>query len=291
MIVRRKNRLYRLVRLCLVCALGPAFTGCAGYLRDGLTGKTAARPSGMWTPPALARVQPDTSAKKRELPAALLNEPDSLTLELIVDIALRNNPETRASWAAAKAAAARLGSEQGAYYPQLDASAQANKAQGSVAGGRFSYNQVAWGPALALNYLLFDFGKREADVESARQDLFASNWTHNATVQNVVLRVEQAYFQYLYAKALRQARQESVQEARENLDAAEERHKAGLATIIEVLQAKTNYSQALLSYQEVDGRVKTIRGALATAMGLPADIEYDVGFLPNELPVAMVSET
>jgi len=281
----------RLCRAAVLLLALAAAGGCAGYLRQGLTERTASRPGAQWVPPPMARIRPDTVRPAVELPAGLLQKADSLTLELIVDITLQNNPDTRASWASAKAAAARLGSEKGAYYPQLDASAQANRAQGSVAGGRFSYNQIAFGPAVTLNFLLFDFGKREADVESARQDLYASNWTHNATLQNVVLRVERAYFQYLYAKALRQARQQSVEEARENLEAAEQRRKAGLATITDVLQARTNRSQALLAFQEVDGQVKTIRGALATAMGLPADIAFDVGFLPNELPVEMVSET
>ncbi len=224
------------------------------------------------------------------LPAELAVDADSLSLEQVVDLALRNNPETRASWSASLAAAARLGQERSAYYPRLDLTADAGRTRGSAAAGRIPYQQVTFGPEVILNLLLFDFGQREALVESARQELHARNWTHNSTVQNVVLQVELAYYNYLYAKSLRQALEVSVGEAKANLEAAEFRHRAGLATRADILQARTNYSQSLLSFQEVEGQVQTIRGALATAMGLPANLDYDVGLLPRELPVQLVAK-
>ncbi|MBN2289761.1 MAG: TolC family protein [Candidatus Glassbacteria bacterium] len=284
------RRLFRPAALILLAALGTA--GCTGVMRERLGSRTPAGPGVQWVPPPAA-VTPaaDTVSKTAGVPGEYLEDLRSLTLEQVVDIALGNNPETRASWAAARAAAAGLNSELGAYLPTLSASANVNRSSGSVAGGRFTYNQFVYGPSLSLSYLLFDFGKRGAEVESARQALYSRNWTHNATLQGVVLQVERAYFQYLYAKALFQAREVTLREAEENLEAAGQRQKAGLATVADVLQARTTRSQARLALQDVEGRLKTIRGALATAMGLDPDLEYDTGFLPDELPAEAVSQT
>ena len=50
------------------------------------------------------------------------------------------------------------------------------------------------------------------------------------------------------------------------------RHDAGVATIADVLQARTAVSQAELTLLTFEGTVTVFRGALATSMGLPASI-------------------
>ena len=103
--------------------------------------------------------------------------------------------------------------------------------------------------------------------------------------------MENAYYQYLDAKALRAAQQSSVASAKESLSAAEARHRAGVATIADVLQAKTAFSQAELSLETVEGQIQTIRGALATALGVPANIPVEVGELPENIRFEEVGQT
>jgi outer membrane protein TolC len=52
--------------------------------------------------------------------------------------------------------------------------------------------------SLSLNYLLFDFGGRDASLELAQQSLQAADWTHNSTLQSVLLTAVQSYY-LLYA--------------------------------------------------------------------------------------------
>ena len=54
--------------------------------------------------------------------------------------------------------------------------------------------------------------------------------------------------------------------------AAEERRRVGVATIADVLQARTAASQAQLNVQTTEGTLQTTRGALALALGLPANL-------------------
>lgn len=240
---------------------------------------TPAAPATPWSAPASA-MPAAVSDHKSLLPAGIA--PGSqLSLTDIVDIALSNNPATRISWLQARAAEAQLGSAESEYLPEIDLSAQlARQRTGS------SELQTTYGPSAALNYLLFDFGGRAARVQQARQSLIAANFLHNQTIQDVVLRTEQAYYDYLDAKALLAAQDSSLKERQAALDSAEARHRAGVATIADVLQARTALSQAQLTRETIEGNLHTIEGILATTMGLPATTQFDFGTLPADLPVA-----
>src|SRR5262249_14097290 len=75
-----------------------------------------------------------------------------------------------------------------------------------------------------------------------------------------------------------------------NLDAAEARHSAGVATIADVLQARTALSQAELINESIEGNLRTIEGQLSTTMGLPATMRFDFGALPAEVPAEKVAD-
>jgi outer membrane protein len=56
------------------------------------------------------------------------------------------------------------------------------------------------------------------------------------------------------------------------------------------LQAKTQRSQAQLALQQAEGNVAIIRGALATSLGVPANLPVDVADLPEKIDVQPMSE-
>ncbi len=212
----------------------------------------------------------------------------SVTLAQIVDIALANNPATRKAWLAAREAQANLGSAQSAWYPEIDLNAPLSRTQNTSANS--VSRQTSFAPALSLSYLLFDFGGREATVEGARQTLIASDYLHNQAIQDVVLRVEEAYYNYLDSKALLSAQEATIKERQTQLDAANARHDAGVATIADVLQARTAFSQAELTRESIEGNLRTIEGSLATSMGLPATAHFNLGSLPLDVPSQQVSQ-
>jgi len=278
----------------LLLALGVlALTACTRLAERPLERRIPSAPDTQWRPPRNATTQAaarDTAHSGLEAITPAMRE-RNWTLDDIVDIALTNNPLTRASWQAARAAAARYGSEKAAWLPRLDADGGYGRARGSTAGGRLAYKSISYDAGVSLSYILFNFGRRIADVEAARQDMIAQNWSHNATVQAVILAVQEAYYQYQYSKAMYKSSQVSLEEARRDLDAAEQKRAAGLGTVADVLQAKTRASQAELSLQSAEGRIKTIRGSLATVMGLPADLDYDIDYLPEDVPADSVALT
>jgi outer membrane protein len=219
------------------------------------------------------------------LPENILKSGQSLSLLAIVDIALRNNPETAAAWAQARSAAAAYESNKGVYYPQLGATAGTGYVWGHSDNGATPFTQKDSLWDLQLNWLIYDFGGREATLDVAREALIAADWSHNTVIQNIIFTVEDAYYNYITAKALLEAQQATYKEAETNLEASKDRHHAGVATIADVLQAKTALAQAKLALDSLQGQIQTTRGALATAMGLPANTPYDIVIPKKEIPL------
>lgn len=201
----------------------------------------------------------------------------ALTLNEVVDVALGNSPVTRASWAQARAAAATYGSSNGRYFPTVTADINGGPARAISANpARLPANRTTIVPTVSLQYLLFDFGARSGTSSAAREALYAADFTHNATVQAVILQTQQAYFSFQSARGVRSGAQATVETARGNLAAAERRHDVGLATIADVLQARTALAQSELAAQSADGAMQGARATLALAMGLTANLPFDV---------------
>ena len=215
-------------------------------------------PSSAWqAAPASAPCDP-----ARDLPALI-------TLVDAIDQALCRNPRTRESWAAAKVAAAQVGAARSATLPTVTGtvSAQSSDSRNVINSGR----RDQLNGSLSFNYLLFDFGGRSAAIEQARQSLLAANWTHNATLQAVVLDTGQAYFQLFASDQAVEATQAAEKLALQSLEATRARQKAGTATRADVLQAQTAHSQAQLNRTQAEGDAAVARGTLSYTMGLPAN--------------------
>lgn len=228
------------------------------------------------------------AAATPSVPPELAARRDRLSLADVLEIALATDASTRIAWLRARETAAETRSRTSAYWPSADLNAVAARARTSGFGGRVSNIGTTYGPQLAVDWILLDFGERRGDVEEARREALAAVWGHGAAVQDTILRTVQAYVAYVGEKASLEAARTSETEAAQNLEAAERRRAAGLATIADVLQAKTALSQATLEVQTIEGGVATLRGALATAMGLPANVTFDVLPLPAEVPAVQV---
>lgn len=250
-------------------------------------------PNVPWTvPPGAIKPEPlVTAATARAVPADLVQRIQQLSLADVVDLALRNNPATRASWAQARAAADLLGSARGQYYPTVDAGATLSRLKSPATTTRSAGQRTEYGPTISLDYLLLDFGGRSGSVERARQTLFAASLSHNATLQNTVLQAEAAYFTYMATVALLGAERSANAEAQANLTAAQRRFKVGLATIADVLQAKTALSQEQLNLETIEGNLQAARGGLAAALGLPANLPFDLAPLPSIIPVGAIAQS
>ena len=213
--------------------------------------------------------------------------PDPLNLAQAVDLALCQNPQTRQSWANAKVQAAAVGEAQSAYLPDINGtgSVQRTEVRNTQNNGGFTDTNLS----VSIDYLLFDFGGRAANVEFARESLLAANWTHNNTLQQVILNAVQAYYQLFATGQAVQSTLAAEKASLASLEAARARQKAGTATRADVLQAQTAYSQAQLTRTQAEGDDAAARGVLANSLGLPAQRQVNI-VPPPDLEAQNVSE-
>jgi len=245
-------------------------------------------PGATWSSSAEARAPLSTrehalATRGATIPAELAARLPGLSLEDVVDLALGNSPVTRTSWAQARAAAASYGAARGEYFPTISAEVTGGPARAISANpARLPANRTTVVPLIALQYLLWDFGARQGRSTAAREALHAADFAHNATVQSLILQTQQAYFAYQSARGVLDGALATVQTAQANLAAAERRREVGVATIADVLQARTARAQAELAAQAADGEMQGARAGLALAMGLQANVAFEV--LPDTSP-------
>lgn len=267
--------------------------GCTpGLPGPGGARPTAARADTLWAPPPPGGREPvqERRVELRDLPPEIAARRTALTLQDVIALALVGSPDARASWALARAQAAAYGAARGEWLPEITGEASATRLQTAATQGRSAVQQTVYEPSLSFSWLLLDLGGRQGAIRAARQGLLSADWTHNATLQNVVARTAGAYFDYSAAKALLTAQETSLREAELNLSAAEERRRVGVATIADVLQARTAAAQARLDLQALEGNLLTTRGALAAATGYPANLDYDIDTTAANAPVMALAD-
>jgi outer membrane protein TolC len=243
-----------------------------------------------------------------ELPFSALDLSETMPLSRLLDIALSNNPSTRATWNAARASAYAYQVSLSPYYPSLNyvgsLNAQTNSGSSfATSGGGIiatgtpatttsvpnSRSTVNAFNIVNLTYLLLDFGGRSATAELALQTLYASNWQHNFTMQQVMLSVLTAYTSYEGNRGLAAGYAQDLKDAQIALEAAEVMRKAGLSTLTDVLLAQSNLEQIRTNLVQARGQEKTALAEVLIALGLPADTPLSVEQIPQELPVIEVS--
>ena len=200
----------------------------------------------------------------------------------LTEFALRNNPRTRQSWLAARAAAAGVAIEQADLLPQVSAGYSVTRNQQVTNQGAVVPWQTRFGPSVTLSYILYDFGVRAFQIENSEYRLLAANLAHNRVLQDVVFLVEQAYYRLIGNDALVKANELSLRNSETVLEAAKKRRESGLATVADVYRTETLVAQARLNLTRSRGELEKSRGLLASVVGLP--VNQSIGVLPLEAP-------
>jgi outer membrane protein TolC len=218
---------------------------------------------------------PDTVQKSHfssSVPAEK-KSPAGLTLKELTDLALRNNPDTREAWSAVQVQMSSVEIAQADKYPNIGANVSLTR---GFSSGRSDSSQTQLSSGISLSYILFDFGARSANEQAERSNLLAANLTQNRTLQAVVTRVEQAYYQLLAARQTVLAAQKTLTTVQFSLDVANQKRRSGMATIGDVYQAQTAVAQSRLQLRKAQGEAGKFKGVLCNAVGLAVNTELEL---------------
>jgi outer membrane protein TolC len=206
---------------------------------------------------------------------AKLDTGHTYTLAELIDIAERNNPVTRVYWEQAKQKAGLLGIAKSSYFPVLAGMAAAGDLRSIVPfpkplapRGYVTVEAPFVQPELTLQYLIFDFGKREAMVDAATAEKLVSGANFIQANQEVAFRVTSAFYNLQTAEERLQAAHETLTTAQTTQDAAEAQMNNGRATLPDVLQARAETSQAVFDLESAEGDEKVARVALTELIGV-----------------------
>jgi len=194
------------------------------------------------------------------------------SLAELIDLAEAHNPETRVAWENARAQAASVGIARSELFPTLAAVALAGVDRTEAAVGSQFYRQTlpVFQLSLDLNYTIFDFGARRGRINEESARLLASNFGFNDVHRQLIYDVSQTYYRLLNAAGQEEAAGASLVNAQAVQQAAEERLRNGLATLPDVLEARSATAQAQYDLQVVLGAEEIARGDLATGLGTSA---------------------
>jgi len=207
-------------------------------------------------------------------PRTELTADHEYTLTELIDIAERENPETRVAWQRARNAAISAGVAESTYLPVVTANVlgafQGAEGSNSSAGATLHNSGKLYGSAetLSLVWLLFDFGGRRNIVDSVRKLSNVSNIGFTGAHQQIIYAVSIAYYAYVGAVQRHHTAVEALANAKDIEAAAESRYKQGEGTVIETAQTRDLTARAQLTEVTTQGAEEQAYAALLAAMGI-----------------------
>lgn len=199
----------------------------------------------------------------------------TLSLPELIDIAQNQNPQTRVAWQQARQAALATGMVEATFLPYISAnviggyqkfSAPLPVAIGGVNEASTKINGIS--PQIALQWLVFDFGQRNALADAARHNADATNVLFNGLHQKIIFDVTRNYFLYGAARSRVGLAEQNLANSRKIEDAANERMAKGFGTTVEVAQARQQVAQARFGLVQAQGGERDAYQALLAAMGV-----------------------
>lgn len=213
------------------------------------------------------------------------------SLPELIDEALKRNPSTRQAWETARVSEADLAVARSYYYPTATVSASGGPSHNTspLYPGTTTVDQWTGGPQLQIQYLLLDFGARNAAVEAARFTLLANNFNYNQTLQTIVLNVMTSYYNVDNARANVENAEAAVALAQSTFDSTQIKSKAGLTAVTDVYQAKQTLAQDQFNLENARGALSQAHVQLLTSVGMPGNTHIDVS-PPVDRPSTAVLE-
>jgi outer membrane protein len=204
-----------------------------------------------------------------ELEDILTYTPEKGTYEDYIKIALSDRPEIKILDVNLLQADQQIRLAESKYYPEITLNYQYSKEGNAidVSGGNPSLNPNAWQVTALLNWTFWDWGKTyysTKEQESKKKELLRTK----ADVEDGIrLQVKQALQDLDVAAKNVPTTIKAVEQAEENLRVNEERYKAQVTTITEVLDAQTLLTQARSNYYQALYDDNLARARLERALG------------------------
>ncbi len=211
-----------------------------------------------------------------------------LTLQEAEQIALKNHPRVFAAQYNALAAGQVVREARSAYFPFLHGDVTGSVADRNtrLGAGYLTTSQLfnRFGQGITLDQLITDFGRTSNLVASSRFQAQAASDDAQATHNDILLAVNQFYFEVLRAQALLKVAQTTVAERQVVLDQVSAMVQNKLKSDLDLSFAQVNLAQANLFEIRAQNDIQIAQAQLARAMGLQNPQAYSLAEQPLPSP-------
>lgn len=196
----------------------------------------------------------------------------ALTLKDAEALAIKNHPQVQAAQLNYKASQQGVAEARSAYFPTVQGAITGSQGnpQGRIGAGSLVASRLwdRFGQGIVVNQLITDSGRTRNLVASSRLDAQASSQTFEATRYDVLLRVNQAYFDALRAQGLVKVADETVAARQLLVDQVTELAQNKLRSQLDVSYASVYLAQAKLLQIRTQAGVEQAFAELTRALGL-----------------------
>lgn len=209
-----------------------------------------------------------------------------LALDEVVRIALENHSSVKSAQYQIRAQDALMHQQMAAYYPTINfnSSYRTSNTVSTALNAAKGFDTIS--SAANVSMTLYNFGKREGLVQSARDTLGATQYAYNVTSNNIVLAVKQAYYGVLQANALLRVNEDTVKDREVTLRQTQGFYDVGTKPKSDLTQAEANLYLAQANLITARNGVDVAWASLRNAMGVD---DYPKQPLAEELAVTPVS--
>lgn len=204
--------------------------------------------------------------------------PISLKLSDATAAALKNHPQILAAQSESSAENRRIVEERSAYYPSIngEVTGSAGNIGARIGAGFISDSRLfdRFGDGVQINQLISDFGRTSSLVAQSKLQAGAAEQTYLATRYDVVLRVNQAYYNVLRSQALVKVGQETLAARQLTSSQIGSLAENKLRSQLDVGFADVTVSQARLLLIRSQNAVQAAFAELTRAMGEQRPARY-----------------
>lgn len=194
-----------------------------------------------------------------------------LSLQEVIKMGLCRNPQTAAAYASLQSSRFNKNAMYSNYLPSVSAGLSAGK----------NYKNEKWddwnyGASISASYLIFDFGKRTADMNQMLATYRAAGFDFSETVQNYVYGLVGSYYELLKANADVVAAEKALDVAQTAYNTASKKFNAGVVAKADVYKAETTLASSKLSLEKTKNNREITKAGLLNKLSFPADEEIKI---------------
>lgn len=203
------------------------------------------------------------------------------SLSQCMDLALKNNPNTRAAYLSMKSASQEEKMARSELWPTVDFEAQLGT--GGDLGNPGAGTTSLAGAGFSVRYLLLDWGGRSASIDAATARAQRADFGYRTVLLDVALSVEEAFFLLQGAQWYEGVVERIIQQSAKQLELATARYEVGLARKYDVVQAKAQLKETEVLRTTAVRQLRQARGELLRSMGMEPVSGITVEPFPEDL--------